>query len=73
MVPSICCTASNSRLSLIEYNQASLNVCVISVQFLHLHVVAADQSPKSHIIFSGNQSNSAEKLTSVHAGACLDG
>jgi hypothetical protein len=33
----------------------------------------SDPSPKSHIIFSGNQSNSAENCTSFHTGACLDG
>jgi hypothetical protein len=32
-----------------------------------------DPSPKSHVIFSGNPSNSAEKDTSFHTGACLDG
>jgi hypothetical protein len=48
-------------------------VCVISLHVLHLQVTVSDPSQKSHIILSGNQSNSAENDTSFHTGACLDG
>ena len=65
--------ASNSRLSFTENTHAFSNVCEISVQDLHLHETFSVPSPKSHIICSGNQSNSAEKVTSFHTGACLDG
>jgi hypothetical protein len=52
---------------------ASEKEWVTSVQVLHLHVYGVVPSQKSRIIFSGDQSNSAKKVTSLSTGACIDG